>query len=415
MPIALEIRSQPTCAVAGFGRVFYGASDRLYFSQVFLDDISVLGKCFQKNDPTAEVANDVLDTDGGEILLQESGAIIALARFQSGILAFCSKGVWYISGSDSGFTATNYSVNKISSYRIVGARAFTSLGSDILFAASDSLFLVSNNEFNVPKVESLTDFTIKSYWQDFVSEDIQMAYDEKKKQVFFLRCGCAKGRALLFDTRVGAFYPWELKGRTHEGVLYIPQRGVIFLGREDTASFVTSDLLSIVTSDAFTLLGPDESFVVLAQNIPNPIHRDYGTQVYDSFMTTNYETLGNYTRSKGIPLVNVFFRKTETEVTAGLEELVFDKPSACSMSILWDFDTASGQVSSPKSIYNPVPRGYAPAVNGVNSFDTGQTIVTYKDKIRGKGRAVQFRFEAEDEKSMSILGFSVQFSAKGRM
>jgi hypothetical protein len=393
MSIPREVRPLPTCAASAFGRVFYGADDRLYFSQVFLDDITVFGKCYQRNDPTAEIANDILDTDGGEVLLQDSGSIIALVPFHRGLLALCAKGVWYVSGGDTGFTATSYSVDKISSYRVIGPKAYCQVGSDVLFCSADSLFIVQNNEFNIPKVTSLTDETIKSFWQGFVDTRIQLAYDELNKKVYMLRCGCSEGRALVFDLRIQGFYPWEFKGRLHEGVLYSPQRGVLFLGR----------------------LGISGEFVSFGKLSTSAVYRDYGTALYDSYMVTNYETLGNYSRNKGTPLVNVFFRKTETQVDTTSGSLVFDKPSACNMSVLWDYDNQQGRVSMPRPIYNPVPRGWAPATDGVSSFNTGKTIVTYKDKVRGKGRAVQFRFDSVEDKGLELLGFSVQFSAKGSM
>lgn len=392
MPLSREIRTQPTAVTSGFGRIFYGASDRLYFSQVFLDDLTVLGKCYQRNDPTAEVANDIVDTDGGEVLLQESGKILALVSFGAGILAFCAKGLWYVSGSESGFSATSYSVTKISSYRIVGSRGYCSVGSDILFASFDSLFIIQNNEFNVPKVISLTDETIKTYWQSFVTDNIQLAYDEKIKKVYMLRCGCSEGKVLVYDLRINGFYPWQLAGKLHEGVLYSPVDGMFFLGRDTVANTMSISKLQ-------------DSYVF----------KDYGTAEYESYLITNYETVGNYTRSKGVPMVNVFFRKTETEVDTTSGELVFDRPSACEMSVLWDYNNSSGLTSPKRPVYNPVPRSWAPATDGVSSFNTGQTIINFKDKVRGKGRSVQFRFDAVGDKSLELLGFSVQYSAKGRM
>lgn len=415
MALAKEIRPQPTCAVAGFGRIFYGASDRLYFSQVFLDDLTVLGKCYQKNDPTAEINNDILDTDGGEILLQESGSILALATFQRGVVAFCSKGVWYVSGGESGFSATSYSVDKISSYRIIGPEAYCTVGSDLLFGSADSMFAVQNNEFNVPKVTSLTDETIKKYWQGFITSDTQFTYDEKERKVYMLRCGCQEGRALVYDVRINSFYPWKIGGRIHEGVLYSPVDGLFFLGRDESSDFITADMLTLVDPGGFTIKGSEESLVSFGKLSDSFVFRDYGTTLYDSYLVTNYESLGNYSRQKGVPLVNVIFRKTESEIDTTGDVYEFDRPSACNMSVLWDFDNSSGLSSPARQIYNPVPRNWIPQDDGVQPFDTGKTIVTFKDKIRGKGRAVQFRFDSVDDNGMDLLGFSVQYSAKGRM
>jgi hypothetical protein len=384
--------------------VFYGADDRVYFSQVFIDDLDSLGRCYQRNDPTAEISNDILDTDGGEILLQECGSILAMCQFQLGILVFCSKGVWYISGGDGGFKATAYKVDKVSSDRIVGTRAYTPVGSDVMMAASDGLYVISSNEFGVPKIDSITDSTIKTYWQTFSQPELQLVYDEQGKRVYMLRCSCDEGSALLLDLQAGAFYPWQLKGSTvsvpmkYEGLAYSKkQQQVVFFARR--------------TNDTSTL-----RFTV-AKEQPSNLFLDLGVESYSSYIVTNPETLGNYTRKKGVPLIDVYMRKTETSITEfdGVQ-YVYDKPSGCSMSLIWEWGTqGNARRSSPsRSIYNPVPRWYAPEVIPT-AFDTGDSIITYKDKIRGTGKAVQFRFESIGDKDMQILGFSVGFSAKGRM
>lgn len=400
MALLIEVRKQPTCVASAFGRVFYGADNRIYFSQVYLDDIQSIGRCYQKNDPTAEVSSDILDTDGGEILLQESGAILALAEFQRGVVAFCERGAWYIRGADSGFTATSYSVDKFTSERIVGPKAYRAVGSDLMFGTQDGLFTVSTDDFGNPRVSSITDTTIRTRWKSFVNADLLIHYDEKDRSI-----KCHKrftGEVLVFNLETGGWYPWEFNtlssARVSDSIVYstVDQKSyyIVRVGNEGGSSSTT------------WFLGTNDQASVSD-------YRDYGSGVYSSYLVTNYETLGNYTRNKGAPLVNVFFRKTETEVIAAGGEFTFDKHSACDMSVQWDFRTTAKEAT--RQIYDPVPRGWAPLVDGVSSFDTGDTVVQFKDKIRGKGKAVQFRFESVGSNAVEMLGFSVQYTAKGRM
>lgn len=403
MPLSQEIRPSPTVATAAFGRVFYGAADRLYFSQVFIDDLNTLGRCYQRNDPTAEISNDILDTDGGEVLLQESGDILALVPFQLGILLFCQKGVWYLSGGDGGFKATSYKLDKVSADRIIGPKAYVVVGSDVMFGSSDSLYNISVNEFGNPTINSLTDTTIKSFWVNFIATNTQMAYDEQAKKVVILRCSCSEGRALVLDLRTGGFYPWKFSQPTDvliQGVVYSEaQRKLVFFGIDPTFPSSQLRLKSII------------------KDLESAVYRDFGTQNYNAYIETVPQTLGNYSRAKGVPLVKVFFRKTEQNITAldGLSYL-YDKPSACDMSLRWDWSTAgnSRKDSGLRSIYNPVPRWYLPS-NIPTQFDTGDSVVIFKDKIRGSGKSIQFKFQAKDGKAMELLGFSVQVSSKGRM
>jgi hypothetical protein len=148
-----------------------------------------------------------------------------------------------------------------------------------------------------------------------------------------------------------------------------------------------------------------------------PVFKDFSTETYDAYIETVPQVLGNYSRNKGVPLIKVFMRKTEENITEVQgTDFIYDKPSACSLSLRWDWSTSGNprKDSGARSIYNPVPRWYLPSVIPT-PFDTGDSIVLYKDKIRGSGKSIQFKFQAQDGKAMELLGFSVQFSAKGRM
>jgi hypothetical protein len=122
----------------------------------------------------------------------------------------------------------------------------------------------------------------------------------------------------------------------------------------------------------------------------------------------------------------MLFNKTEEQVT-GYEDgkYTFDKPSSCLLQARWDFDRSnaykkwvgvdgngvgSGQVIQ---MYNPVQRGFIPTGFPFN-FDTGESVITKRAKIRGNGKAVQFKIEAEPEKDLKLLGYSVDFSMRGK-
>ena len=79
-----EFKNPVACAGA-FGRLFYAGDSRVYFSQV-LKTAKEAGRCYQNNDPISEDIPDVLDTDGGEIPLDDTLGITAIRPFRSGIL-----------------------------------------------------------------------------------------------------------------------------------------------------------------------------------------------------------------------------------------------------------------------------------------------------------------------------------------
>ena len=52
---------------------------------------------------------------------------------------------------------------------------------------------------------------------------------------------------------------------------------------------------------------------------------------------------------------------------------------------------------------------------GAGVFDSGESVITTKNKMLGRGNALSIRFEQEAGKDMQLLGYTVQFSVKGRM
>jgi len=262
------------------------------------------------------------------------------------------------------------------------------------------MFSISTDDFGNPRVTSLTDSTIRTKWKSFSNENLLLHYNEKDKSIY-----CHKrftGEILVLNLEMGGWYPWQLSTASSSRV-------------PDSIVYSTVDQRSYYVVRVGNAGGDPSTSWYLAVNDQESVsdYRDYGAEEYSSYLVTNYETLGNYTRNKGAPLVNVFFRKTETTVTTGVGEYFFDRPSSCNMSVQWDFRTSAKEAS--RQIYNPVPRGWAPANDGVSSFDTGDTVVQFKDKLRGKGKAVQFRFDAVGSDAVEMLGFSVQYTAKGRM
>ena len=49
------------------------------------------------------------------------------------------------------------------------------------------------------------------------------------------------------------------------------------------------------------------------------------------------------------------------------------------------------------------------------TFNTGESLISKKFNIRGNGDSVQLVFRAEEEKDLQLLGYSVNFTIRGKM
>jgi hypothetical protein len=78
------------------------------------------------------------------------------------------------------------------------------------------------------------------------------------------------------------------------------------------------------------------------------------------------------------------------------------------MTANWDWtdDNVSGKVSSKNQVYRHV-RAFQPA--GAGPYEDGYPVVVTRNKVRGRGRVLQLRFEGEATKDTHILGFSTNY------
>ena len=123
----------------------------------------------------------------------------------------------------------------------------------------------------------------------------------------------------------------------------------------------------------------------------------------------------------------MFFNKTETTIT-GVDsegEYILDNPSSCLFQARWDFDSSNafnkwvGRTTNESGtgkkmeLYKPFQRGFIPT-SIPWTFDTGESVINKKIKVRGNGKAVQYRFEAQPEKDMQLLGYSTNFTMRAK-
>ena len=391
MAITAEFRPNPATSTAAFGRMFYGLDNRIMFSQVLIDDLNTLGRCYQKNDPTSPDISDLLATDGGDIQLQNAGAILKLEEFLNGIIAFCEKGVFYVYGPQSGFNATEYTIQKVTEFSLYAVEGTQRIGDALMYVAQNGVFVLQPNEFGQLKAVNITEQTINTYYQEFVRSDIFAGYDIEQKQVFFVSRSTKKG--LVYDTRVQGWFPYQ------------------YTGPEDL-------LLSALVRKRARLLFVNQNTATATRNFATQSSRaftDFGTS-YDSYLLSQPESLGEFTRKQTAVNMRVLMEKTETNVTGySAGKYVYDYPSSCTFEAYWDFDSSNAykKHTSPVQLYKPEQRGFVPT-SFPASFDTGESVIEQRINIRGTGKAVQFKFSSDAGKDLRLLGFGVEWAQGSR-
>lgn len=395
-----EFKNPVACATA-FGRIFSAVDSTVYFSQVLVTAKDA-GICYQLNDPISEDLPDVLDTDGGYILLDDAINIQNITPFRSGVAVFADNGTWYIWNPDGGFKATSFNVTKVTERGLDSRRSVVEAEGSLFYLSGNGIVRIYADEFDNLRGEDITELSIRGYVvQNFVGKGSQGEYDEASKQIIWWNPD-DESRGLVLDLTVNAFYPQQNAGTPNLGKpLQIIDE--VFYPYWDVSGTSTSYSLAQPTSLTF---------------------QDFGVDA-DAYLISGWETLGKFANKKSVTQAKVFFNKTETTITGYDEGYVFDFPSGCLFQSRWDFDNSNayskwvGVVDGTGSgkamqLYNPLQRGFI-ADAYPYAFDTGESVITKKFNIRGNGDAVQFLFKAEPEKDMQLLGYSVSFTMRGRI
>lgn len=393
----------PNAVCSAFGRFFYASDSELYYSQT-LTSAKAAGRCYQTNDPTSEEGPDLLATDGGIIPLDGAINIKAIHPFRSGVLIFADNGVWYVYNPDGGFKATSFNLTKVTDQGLTAVRSVIAVEGALMYFSTNGIIRLVANEFDNLSPEDITQQTIREFYiKTYANNNTATAsYDADNKTIHWFITG-ASSRALFLDLRSGGFYPQEF------GVGFNVRKGVRVInnylyGYDTSVNGVFRYNLADTIDDTFKDFGLDQK----------------------AYMVTGFETLGKFSNKKSIAQCMMFFNKTEEQIT-GYEDgkYTFDHPSSCLLQARWDFDRSNAYkkwvgidgdgVGSGQKIqmYNPVQRGFIPTGFPFN-FDTGESVITKRAKIRGNGKAVQFKIEAEPEKDLQLLGYTVDFSMKGK-
>lgn len=147
---------------------YYSWNQNIYFSQILEDDTgTTVGFCYQEQDPTDEYLFDLLSSDGGVIRIPDAGQIVKLYPIQGALIVFASNGIWTITGNTGlGFTADDYSVNKLSSIKCISGTSFVDvLGFPVWWTQEGIYTIRVDVTAGGLRVDSLTDTTIKTFYQ----------------------------------------------------------------------------------------------------------------------------------------------------------------------------------------------------------------------------------------------------------
>jgi hypothetical protein len=411
-------------------------SNHIFFSQLVKNSGDVI-KCYQEGDPTSRDGSDIVDTDGGFIRIAGADNIVGMVNLGTHLIILATNGIWSVTGgSDFGFTATNYKVDRITAFGALSRSSIVEDGGQALYWSIDGIYAISKDQFGSFTANNITEKTIQTLYEDIPSASREKAigvFDSSGKKIRWLyTTGSAftseyETYEIILDTVLGAFYKFRIYNTTGNiAIAAAPFAATPFVS-EIVPEIVTVDSdVVLVDTDVVVVESLNRSsavistrylVVILEGGIPkisfgyfnNGNFLDWesvdntGVDAYAYFITGAI-TAGDSSAVKQIPYLTLHFNRTEEGVN---EEMIPQKPSGCLVQSQWDFANSANSNKWSSKFQGYRLRGVYLVDDSNDLFDTGFDVVTTKNKIRGRGDAFAFRMETETSKDCQIIGWSI--------
>jgi len=235
---------------------------------------------------------------------------------------------------------------------------------------------------------------------------------------------------LIYDIALGAFYKNEIKELASDTPYvtdYVLSPAYTTITTEETITTnagvdVTNAALVDVSTNIVTVDRDDVRLKYLAYQDPyitvslyrntnfiDWISSDLSGLDANAYMLTGYEILGAADKHQQSPYVICHFRRTEETYSLVDSVVVLDNESSCKMQAQWAFaDSATSNKFGPEQQVYRLLRPYTPT--SPPTYDYGFDVITTRNKVRGRGRALSLLFKTEAGKDLKMHGWEVKFT-----
>jgi hypothetical protein len=444
----------PTTVAEFAGRVFYGGfsgtvtggdkrspdlSNFIFFSQLVKNSQDIT-KCYQEGDPTSRENADLIDTDGGFIRISGMDSVLAMVNVSSALMVIGTNGVWMVTGgSDYGFSATNFKVEKISDMYPLGSRSIVTDSGRVFVWSQDGIYVIAKDQFGSYGGTNITQTTIQTFYEEIpatTKQKVVGAYDSVGKRIRWLFkegtpfTSGSITKELVLDLSINAFYVHRifnpvgnnaevfsvfksLPFQSGSGNVSI-QAGTdeVFAGSESVVIPNTGRAAGLQASRYLCIINTGGTLTYTFGYYKNPFFKDWETVDGVGVDAKAYLQTGAYTADdssihKQVPYLTLHFLRTENGVDVDLNP---EGASSCFIRTMWDWSNGyNSNKWSPLTQAYRYRKEYIPT-STEDTFDTGFQVVTSRNKLRGRGKAFSLYFETEPLKDCRIIGWSLSLN-----
>jgi hypothetical protein len=379
-------------------------TENIYFSQI-VSNVTDFGSCYQQNDPTNQNLFDLLPTDGGTITIQGSGAIYELFPIQNGLIVRAANGIWFITGGQGiGFSATDYTITKISGVESIGTRPSANVLGFPVFCNQEGIWTVMpSQQGGGLVVDNIVLDTILTFYSNIPlasKQYIRSDYNPITYEIQWLYRSTAESSIsnryqfdtiLCFNTHLKSFYHQVIS----QGASLPFVVGINFVqgpGGPTTPLPVFKYYVYNVTTYSF------------AQEYSS-VYEDWTTQGNPTNYVSSFDT-AYYLHSGGMRKFQPNYLYMYSRNTTSASYVV---------QAVWDFAVSnnSGRVSMRQQVVNGSSytfqtSGSSPSTTTVQFFTPTYYGQMYRrHKLRGRGTVLQIQITSIDGSPFDFMGWAI--------
>ena len=382
-------------------------SDTIFFSKIALKP-NQFAKCYQEADPTQPDYNQLTGADGGTIVIPNLGQVKRMLPLRDKLLVFSDQGVWEIGGNKREvFSATGFQVRKITEAECSSNRSPVVIGNRAIYTGPRGIHLIAPNQYtSVLEETSLSEDTIQTLWNAIPvarQEVVQTVYDSARKKLYFLYGDTGDNanhyaNALVLDLRIGSYTKYVFNTTATVGLL-----GAYSITDSDSSDSNKKVKWTAQSTNSLITCDLDQTDYLDFDGAESPL----------PYVLSGWDNIGSFQRRRRAPIITVFAKRTETGYTATGNGYDPVNESSNLLTAYWDWtdDSVSGKIGTQHETYRHT-RGFVPS--GTTDVD-GYPVVTTRNKLRGRGRVLQLRFDGAATKDSHILGFTVNYKVSRRI
>ena len=416
------------------GRVWYAGmvdgqfADHVFFSRI-CETPKAYGQCHQRQDPTDENFNALTPADGGVLVVPGLSGVKDMMVIGNSLVLVGTQGAWEVSGNrGSVFTATAFNVRQLTTANFNSPTGAIAIDDSGIATGPSGIYQFAPNEFTrLLEAKNMIRDTIMTKWNEYTTAEqqrVQVAYDDAKQRVYLMIGATAADNdydeMLIFDVRQGSWFVYTFSITGDEKLLTM----VAITDADDSSNNQKMKFLYSPSSTTLDVADFEQTDYLDFDGLESPL----------PFMTTGFDNLGDFQRRKQAPVITVFQKRTETGYNADLDEAI--NPSSTLMTAFWDWTEAteydikspgtptkqqawtatsgnfgvSGKIGAQAEVYRHT-RSFVPLAT--TDVDGYPTVVT-RNKVRGRGRVLQLRFDGATGKDSHLIGWSTNYKVAVR-